>query len=488
MASIFKQKYTTKDKDGQRVRKQSQFWYIDYKDADGIRQRVKGFKDKVATTQLAAQLEREAEQANAGIVDRYKEHRKKPLAAHLDDYKASLLNKGNTAKHACLVYNRARTVINSCGFAFIADVSASKVQGYLADRRRAGLSVRSSNFYLQAVKQFCRWLVADGRAAENPLAYLQGQNVQTDLRHERRALSENELQRLMVATLSGRDHSGLTAKERMMLYAVAVSTGLRASELASLTWGSFDLGDSEASVKVLAAYSKHRRDDVMPLRADLVGQLVAWRDESRPDEQAKVFPCFNPNKAAKMLRKDLEAAGIPYQDAAGRVADFHSLRHTFISNLTRGGVSPKVAQSLARHRSIGLTMDTYTHIGLHDERAALGVLPSLPGVTPDERNLAVARKTGTDDLPVGQAESAYKPAYKKLTKTAYSDGVRSSAIGNDDAVRTAAAGVAGSCGNCFSDGKLCANGDEVSPSVIERSRRDSNPRYLSVQRFSRPSP
>jgi integrase len=227
-----------------------------------------------------------------------------------------------------------------------------------ADRRRAGLSVRSSSFYLQAIRQFCRWLVADRRAAENPLAYLQGQNVQTDLRHQRRALSENELKRLMAATATGQDHSGLTAKERVMLYAVAVSTGLRASELASLTWSSFDLGHFGPSVKVLVAYSKHRRDDVVPLRADLVRQLVAWRDESHPDVQARVFPCFNSNKAARMLRKDLGVAHTPYRDAAGRVADFHSLRHTFISNLTRGGVSPKVAQSLAKHGSIGLTMDT----------------------------------------------------------------------------------------------------------------------------------
>jgi hypothetical protein len=34
-----------------------------------------------------------------------------------------------------------------------------------------------------------------------------------------------------------------------------------------------------------------------------------------------------------MLRIDLGAAGIPYQDESGRFADFHSLRHTFITNL-----------------------------------------------------------------------------------------------------------------------------------------------------------
>lgn len=63
MASILKQSYTTKDKNGKRVRKKSKFWYVDYKTGDGTRERVKGFKDKAATIQLAAELEKKAELA-----------------------------------------------------------------------------------------------------------------------------------------------------------------------------------------------------------------------------------------------------------------------------------------------------------------------------------------------------------------------------------------------------------------------------------------
>jgi len=166
---------------------------------------------------------------------------------------------------------------------------------------------------------------------------------------------------------------------------------------------------------VLAAYSKHRRDDTLPLRLDIAQLLAVWKAEQESDEQAKVFGAFRVNKAAKMLRKDLEVAGITYRDGAGRVADFHSLRHTFISNLTRSGVSPKIAQSLARHSTIGLTMDTYTHIGLYDERAAIDSLPELPslGENKNDENKATALKTGTDDMSVGIDKSAYKPAYKK---------------------------------------------------------------------------
>jgi site-specific recombinase XerD len=83
------------------------------------------------------------------------------------------------------------------------------------------------------------------------------------------------------------------------------------------------------------------------------------------------------NAKAHMIQADLTVAGIPYQDQAGRFADWHALRHTFISALARGGVHPRVAQSLARHCTITLTMDLYTHVLQEQEIDALKRLPDL---------------------------------------------------------------------------------------------------------------
>ena len=77
-----------------------------------------------------------------------------------------------------------------------------------------------------------------------------------------------------------------------------------------------------------------------------------------------------------MMRLDLERAGVPYVDAEGRVADFHANRHTFITNLCRAGVAPKVAQSLARHSTITLTMDVYSHADSGERVAAVRSLPA----------------------------------------------------------------------------------------------------------------
>jgi len=84
------------------------------------------------------------------------------------------------------------------------------------------------------------------------------------------------------------------------------------------------------------------------------------------------------------------------------VADFHSLRHGFITYLVTANVPPKVAQMLARHSTISLTMDRYTHLRREDLAGALDVLPDLSSPI---RQAALA--TGTDGK---QADNFVSPS------------------------------------------------------------------------------
>jgi hypothetical protein len=51
---------------------------------------------------------------------------------------------------------------------------------------------------------------------------------------------------------------------------------------------------------------------------------------------------------------------LAYVSHAGRYADFHSCRHLVIISLERAGIRPKVAQTLARHSDIRLTLGIHT--------------------------------------------------------------------------------------------------------------------------------
>ncbi len=75
---------------------------------------------------------------------------------------------------------------------------------------------------------------------------------------------------------------------------------------------------------------------------------------------------------------------LKYQDSQGKFADFHGLCHTFITNLSLSGVDPKTAQTLARHSTMELTMNVYTHLTDKKQIEAINLLPS-PQVNPPDK-------------------------------------------------------------------------------------------------------
>ena len=46
----------------------------------------------------------------------------------------------------------------------------------------------------------------------------------------------------------------------------------------------------------------------------------------------------------------------------------HVCSHTYCSNMARAGMNPKTLQYLMGHSEIGVTLNTYTHLGLEDAK------------------------------------------------------------------------------------------------------------------------
>jgi integrase len=363
-------KTTYKDRKGRSCKAAK--WYLEFRDHRECVRRLPAFPSKAASEEMGRNLEKlvSYHKASGGQIDpgltrflvglpvKTRERMvaiglleadrvavSKPLSEHLYDFAAALKAKGNTSFHVEVVSGRVRRVFDGCGFRFLGDISASKVMENLDKLRtglkeRPGISAQTFNFYLQACKQFCRWAVRDRRALENPLAHLEGLNVKTDRRRDRRPFTVEELRRLLDAARTGPERFGIPGDERATLYWLAVETGLRAGELRGLRPDSFALEAQPPIVTVEAAYSKHRREDILPLRPALVEALRPLLARKLPAGPLFRIPADR-KKAAGMFQADLEAAGIPYRDESGRVADFHALRHTFITNLANGGYTPR---------------------------------------------------------------------------------------------------------------------------------------------------
>ena len=410
MASLYRKPVVITDKaTGQKVTQTSKKWWGQYKDADGrLRRKPLSVDKRVAKTMLNEIVKR-VEREKAGLVDPTEEQRQRPLSVHISEFESYLVNRDVTQAYTRQTLSQVRRMIDDRRWKMIADITASGALDFLGRlRRRHGLSAQTHNEYLKAAKQFTRWLVRDGRTPLDPLAHLSQLNVLTDRRHNRRALSAEEFNRLVDAAGAGKHIQGISGRDRAMLYVLAAWTGFRRREIGSLTIRSLRLHDDPPTATIEACNSKHRRRDTQVLHPELVRQLEAWLATKKVKRNEPLFRLSTriggsvPRGTGKMMRRDLAAARRKWIEEAptkeekarrldcdflcfcnhdGLYADFHSLRHLFITNLVRAGVSPAMAQTLARHGDIRLTLGLYTHVELHDQTAAVESLPAPPTAT-----------------------------------------------------------------------------------------------------------
>jgi len=388
---LFKPTYT--DRDGRK--KNCHCWYLTFTDNRGTRRRLMAFTNKRASEKAAEGIEEllayggmlspdlqrwldnlpkkfRDKLISFGVVDSNRiSHSGQPLAKHLSDFRGSLLAKGNGQRYARQILSRLEYLFDECGFTLWSDIDANRLYTFLADLRgKDGIGERTFNCYLKAGKQFCRWMIKERRAmSPSPLEHLSCV-TQTEKRRQRRALTIDEQIRLLEATQNGETHHNLTGFERYLVYKLALQTGLRANEIRHLTKTSFDF--DERTVTVEAGYTKNKKLAELDLKRDTALELQSYLAAKLPEAKAFAMP----DQPSKMIQPDLEAAGIEYKTDEGQ-ADFHSLRHSFITNLARAGVHPSDAQALARHSSITLTMNLYTHTQRDSLRKIIDAQPDL---------------------------------------------------------------------------------------------------------------
>ena len=408
MASLFKRYRLVVDAaTGKEVRREYKKWWGRYYDADNILRRIPLSNDKAIAQRKLDRLVDHAAREKAGLVTPIEKEMKRPLETQLALFERHLCNKEDTPGHVAEVLQKIRKMAEACGWRNPSHISESGVEGFLLHLRKTlGRSIQTSNNYLRAIKSFTNWLRRTNRLRANPLEIMETLNTSTDRRHDRRPLGEEEFERLIHAAETGPPRMGILGRDRAMLYQLAAWTGFRRGELGSLSLRSFDFQAPNATVTVEASYSKHRRKDVQILHPDLVELLGEWLVKRNPKSDDEIlFPiskktCGVDRRTAAMMQYDLGCARrfwideaddpnerkaressefLLYENKAGLFADFHGLRHTFITNLGKAKVDVKTAQLLARHSDIRLTMDVYTHVDDEEKRAAIHALPKLPG-------------------------------------------------------------------------------------------------------------
>ena len=196
----------------------------------------------------------------------------------------------------------------------------------------------------------------------------------------------------------------MTGHERMLLYAVAIQSGLRSGECRSLTRGRLFLDDEQPYIVCKARSTKNKKDARQYIQPGLAAELAQHIGTKAP--AAPVFNMPDETNVARMFRADLADARRAWLKATqdpderlrreqsdflqavnheGEKADFHSLRHTTGAWLALAGNHPKVVQTVMRHSTITLTMDTYGHLFPGQDAEAVASLPDIMGGDSDAR-------------------------------------------------------------------------------------------------------
>jgi integrase len=376
MAALIKRSYKQTMPDGSVDQKVCDHWTIQYRDAAGKIQRVKGYRDKAATKQLAAKIEQQIARGEQAMIDPFKASKVRPLAEHVADYLANLTGGGRSAKYIYTMERRLNILADKCGWKSLAEINAN---GFMAWRQseksdcksrsgRSGLgaSATTLNQYLASIRTFLAWCIDNGRYGVDPMAKVD--KVDGAKVRKRRALTDEQVGALL----------GVADDSRRLVYRFGLLTGLRRGEIEDLEWGDLGLRAIKPYIQLRAEATKAKRADRLPLDITLANDLRKSRPEGSKDSDC-VFPVV---PSIGVWKADLEAAGIPYKDDQGRQADFHAgTRKTLCTRLNRSGIAPRVAMQLMRHTDIKLTMVDYTDDGQLALDEAIAALPQITATT-----------------------------------------------------------------------------------------------------------
>jgi len=396
-----------------RIRDEAATYTAKYRDADGIVQEVAtGCRDADAARTKLAELMRTAERIQSGSLSRSDaevgQWQSVPLSVHVADYIADLKARELNADRVKTSEAYLNNDCDGCGFKWLRDLNADALRKWL--RSDSEMGAATYNWHSALWSAFGSWLcgvrlegrrksqTGDRRIASNPFAGFGKKNERDNRRRIARALTLDEMRRLLdqarrrplddaLTIRRGKNAGQRTAKlsperraelerlglERALIYKTLILTGLRKNELRTLAVGDLSFGDVPFLV-LRSANEKNRKGSTVPLRSDLAAELQEWaRGRSAGDL------VFNlPAGLLRILDRDLVAAGIDKIDERKGRVHLHALRHSTGTALSMAGVSPRTAQAVMRHSNVNLTMNTYTDQRLLDTSAAVELLPELP--------------------------------------------------------------------------------------------------------------
>lgn len=294
--------------------------------------------------------------------------------------------KANTFSQYDIVFTRYISKFQPFSGLLLRNLSPALIQNYYNTQLKAGLSPNTVREHHANIHKCLDHAVRLGLISCNP----SDQTVLPPKRKYTGATTFSPEQLRLLLTVFEGDELEVPVK-------IAVTYGLRRSEVCGLKWDAvdFDAGTLSVCGTVVMNNGKPMYSDdtkslsskrVLPLTNSMriylqkVKQQQAnrWRFSESPYENSG-FVCtrfdgkpLSPDFVTHHFKRVLKAAGMPE-------IRFHDLRHSAVYTLRKGGCDAKDIQSWLGHSSVSTTLNVYGHL-LKDDLSRLGqVMDSFLG-------------------------------------------------------------------------------------------------------------
>lgn len=245
----------------------------------------------------------------------------------------------------------------------LAEASAADVRSYVAGIAARGFAPSSQARKLSALRQFFKFLYAEGLRQDDPTGTVDAPRRGRSLP---KVMSEAETGRLLdraaaeAAETTSPDRR-LAAVRLHALVEVLYATGLRVSELVGLPASVAARDDRFFTVR-----GKGAKDRMVPLSAKARAAMRAWMQERVSEPRLADSPWLFPSTSEsghlprQVFARDLKSLAARAGISAAKVSP-HVLRHAFASHLLQNGADLRAVQQLLGHSDISTTQ-IYTHV------------------------------------------------------------------------------------------------------------------------------
>lgn len=290
----------------------------------------------------------------------------------IKDYQPNLSPRG-FERYEGIIRKR---LIPSLGGIALTQLRPEHIQRHYTARLKDGLSAKTVNFDHSVLHVALQTALEWGLIARNPADAVNPPRVH---RKDMQIWGSDEINRFLDAAKNSPYYQ---------FYYLALYTGMRRSELLALRWQDIDF----LYCQIYVSRGVHRLRDgsyiftepkseksrrTIALSPSVILMLTEYQEKREKEHEMLGIPLSDNDLVfhrldGRPLRPNTvtHAWNVLAARAGIKVIRLHDARHSHASMMLKDGIHPKIVQERLGHSSIGMTLDTYSHVAPGLQQAA----------------------------------------------------------------------------------------------------------------------